>query len=330
MIDRRRFLAMASALAPALAARGAPAQTPGAGRAWPARPVRIVVGFSGGPEAVARILAHELSARWGQQTIVETKMGASGNIAADAAARSEPDGYTLMLAGTPLAANRFLYQSLSYDPVADFAPISLVSVQPNVMIVPNSSPARSVAEFIALARNNRGKTTFGSPGRGSSVHLCGELFKRVTGVEMTHVPYSSPSVTMSDLIAGRIDAMFPTFALALPLISAGQVRALAVAWRKRVPVAPELPTFAEAGVPGLDEVSLWFGLFAPARTPAGTIKRIHSDTVAALQDPAVKARFQGIGATPVGSTPAELARHFKTEVDRWGPVIREAKITIND
>ena len=326
MVSRRRFTALAAAslFAPEVVVRHAAAQ------AWPARPVRIVVGFSGGPETAARILANRLTTLWGQQTIVEAKMGASGNIAADAVARSAPDGHTILLAGTPLATNRFLYQTLSYDPVVDFAPVSLVSVQPNVMIVPNSSPARSIAEFIAHAKANPGKVTYGSPGRGTTVHLCGELFKGMTGIEMTHVPYSSPSMIMSDLIAGRIDAVFPTFALALPLINAGQVRGLAVAWPQRVPVAPELPTFTEAGVPGLDGVSLWFGVFVPARTPSVIIEKIHSDTAAALADPAVRTRFEQIGATPVGSTPAELASRFKAELDRWGPVIKEAKITIND
>jgi len=326
MISRRRFtgLAAASLLAPAFMARHALAQ------AWPTRPVRIVVGFSGGPEAAARIIANQLTALWGQQAIVEAKMGASGNIAAEMVARSAPDGNTVLLAGTPLALSRFLYPSLSYDAVGDFAPVSLVSLQPNVMIVPNSSPARSIAEFVAHAKTSPGKITYGSPGRGTTVHLCGELFKRVTGIEMTHVPYSSPSMIMSDLIAGRIDAVFPTFALALPLISSGQVRGLAVAWPKRVPVAPQLPTFAEAGVPRLDDVSLWFGFFVPARTPAEIVKRIHADTVNALADPAVRTRLEQIGATPIGSTPAELATHFKAEMDRWGPVIKEAKITINE
>ena len=326
MISRRRFtgLAAASLLAPAFIARHALAQ------AWPTRPVRIIIGFGGGLDAAARIIADPLTALWGQPAIVEAKTGAGGNIAAETVARSAPDGHTVLLAGTPLAVNRYLYHSLSYDAVADFAPVSLVSLQPNVMIVPSSSPAHSVAEFIARAKANPGKITFGSPGHGTSVHLCGELFKRATGIEITHVPYRSASVTMSDLIAGRIDTVFSTLAVALPQIGAGQARGLAVAWPKRAAAAPELPTFAEAGVPGLDEVALWFGLFVPAKTPAEIIRRIHADTVSALADPTVRTRFERIGATPIGSTPAELATHFKAEMDRWGPVIKEAKITINE
>jgi tripartite-type tricarboxylate transporter receptor subunit TctC len=325
MISRRRFtgLAAASLLAPAFMARHALAQV------WPARPVRIVIGFGGGLDAAARIIANQLSTLWGQPAIVEGKTGAGGNIAAEAVARSAPDGHTILLAGTPLAVNRYLYPSLPYDAVADFAPVSLISLQPNVMIVPNSSPAHSVAEFIAHAKANPGKITYGSAGHGTSLHLCGELFKRETGIEMMHVPYRAV-VPMSDLIAGRIDVAFLTLAVALPQIRAGQARGLAVAWTKRVPAAPELPTFAEAGVPTLDEVSLWFGLFVPVKTPAEIVKRLHADTVTALADPAVKTRFGQIGATPVGSTPAELAAHLKAEMDRWGPVIKEAKITINE
>ena len=326
MISRRRFtaLAAASAFAPAVLVRRAVAQ------AWPTRPVRIVIGFGAGQEAAARIVAHQLTALWGQQVIVETKTGASGNVAAEAVAHSAPDGHTVLLAGTPLAVNRFLYPSLSYDAVTDFAPVSLVTLQPNVMIVPSASPSRSIAEFVAHAKANPGKVTYGSPGHGTTVHLCGELFKRATGIEMTHVPYRTASMTMGDLIAGRIDAVFPTLAFALPQISAGQARGLAVAWPKRVAAASELPTFTEAGVRGLDDVSLWFGLFVPAKTPSEIVARIHADTVKALADPAVRTRLEQIGITPVGSTPAELARHFKAEMDRWGPVIKDAKITIDD
>lgn len=325
MIGRRRFIefAAASLFAPAATAR---AVTP----AWPTRPVRIVVGFGAGLEMAARILGERLNVLWGQPAVVELKSGAGGNLAAESVARAAPDGHTVLLAGTPLAVNRYLYPSLSYDPVADFAPVSLVSLQPNVMIVPASSPARSIAEFIAHAKANPGKLTYGSPGHGTSVHLCGELFKRAAGIEMTHVPYRSPPVIMGDLVAGRVDAVFPTLAFALPQISAGQARGLAVAWPKRVAAAPELLTFTEAGMPQLDEVSLWFGLFVPAKTPLEIVRKLQADTVAALADPEVRTRFERLGATPVGSTPAALAGHFKAEMERWGPLIREAKITVNE
>ena len=324
IVSRRRFTGFAavSLLAPAFMARRALAQ------AWPTRPVRILIGFGGGLDAAARIIAAPLNALWGQPAVVETRTGAGGNIAAEMVARSAPDGYTVLLAGPPIAVSRYLYPSLAYDPVAEFTPVSLVTLQPTVMVVPGSSPARSVAEFVAYAKANPGKVTYGSAGHGSSPHLCGELFKRETGIEMTHVPFRD-AVPMSELIAGRIDVAFPTLALALPQIRTGQVRALALAWRKRLSVVPELPTYGEAGLPALDEVSIWFGLFVPAKTSSEIVNRIQAGTVSALADPVVKTRLEQIGATPVGSTPAEFAAHFKAEVDRWGPVIKEAKITIN-
>jgi len=325
MIGRRHFtrLAAASLLAPAFMARHALAQ------AWPTRPVRIVIGFGGGLDAAARIIAEPLTALWGQPAIVEGKTGAGGNIAAEMVARSAPDGHTVLLAGPPIVVSRYLYHSLAYDPVADFAPVSLVTLQPTVMVVPGSSPARSVAEFVAHARANPGKVTYGSAGHGSSPHLCGELFKRETGIEMTHVPFHG-AVPMSELIAGRIDVAFPTFAVAFPQVRTGQARALAVAWPKRVPAAPELPTYTEAGLPALDKVSIWFGLFVPAKTSSEIIKRIQAGAASALADPGVKTRLEQIGATPVGSTPTEFAAHLKAEMDRWGQVIKEAKITINE
>lgn len=325
MISRRRFTGLAAAclLAPAFVARHALA------RAWPTQPVRIVIGFGGGLDAAARIIAEPLTALWGQSALVEGKTGAGGNIAAEMVARSAPDGHTVLLAGPPIAVSRYLYPSLAFDPVADFAPVSLVTLQPTVMVVPNSSPARSVAEFVAHAIVNPGKVTYGSAGHGSSPHLCGELFKLETGIEMTHVPFRGV-VPMSELIAGRIDVAFPTFAVALPQIRGGQARALAIGWPKRVPAAPGLPTYKEAGLPALNEVSIWFGLFVPAKTSSEIIKRIQAGAASALADPAVKTRLEQIGATPVGSTPTEFAAYFKAEMDRWGPVIKEAKITINE
>jgi tripartite-type tricarboxylate transporter receptor subunit TctC len=291
--------------------------------------VRIVIGFAGGLDAVARVVAEPLAALWGQPALVEAKAGAGGNIAAEMVARSAPDGYTVLMAGPPVAVSRFLYPSLAFDPAADFAPVSLVSLQPTVMVVPGSSPAHSVAEFVAHAKANPGKITYGSAGHGSSPHLCAELFKRETGIQMTHVPFSG-AVPMGELIAGRIDVAFPTFAQAFPQVRAGLARALAIAWPKRIPAAPELPTYREAGLPALDEVSIWFGLFVPAKTSSEIIKRIQAGAVSALAEPAVKARLEQIGATPVGSTPAEFAAYFKAEMDRWGPVIKETKISINE
>ena len=247
MITRRRLagLAAASALAPALTAGAAHAQ------AWPRRFVKLVVPFppGGGTDGVARILANRLSEVWGQQMVIENKGGAGSNIGAETVARAEPDGYTMLIGSLPLAVNRFLYPSLNYDPIADFAPVSLICLYPNLMVVPNSSPAKSVMEFVAHAKANRGKITFASSGTGTSTHLSGELFKRMTDIEMTHVPYRGVALALNDVIPGRVDVMFNTMAGVLQQARTGQLRGLAVTTAKRFPTAPEFPSVAEAGCP---------------------------------------------------------------------------------
>ena len=214
---------------------------------WPSRYIRLIVQFAAGGanDAVARVIVQRLSALWGQQIVIENRSGAGGNIAAEAVARADPDGYTLLLGSFPLGVNRFIYPTLAYDPVADFAPVSLLCVQPNIMIVPNTSTARSVADFIAYANANKGKVTFASAGTGSSVHLCGEMFKRMTGIEMTHVPYRGTAPAMNDLIPGRVDTMFNIIISGLPQVRSGTVRALGVTTARRTEVAPDLPTIAE-------------------------------------------------------------------------------------
>jgi len=325
MINRRALvqLAAASALGPALAGRSH-AQTP----VWPSRYVRLVVPFppGGGTDAIARVLAGKLSEMWGQQLVVENRGGAATNIGTEAVVRAEPDGYTMLLHSMPLAVNKFLFPSLPYDPVADLAPVSLICDYPNIMAVPNSSPAHSVADFIAYAKANRGKITFASSGHGTSVHLSGELFKRMAGIEMLHVPYRGAGPAFNDLIPGRVDVMFNNIGAVLPLIQGGKLRGLAVTTAKRTPAAPELPPIAEAGVPGFD-VSSWYAFLAPARTPPDIIRRMHADTVAALSDPATRQKLEALGVVVRGSSAAELAAFLKAEMDKWGPVIKEAGIT---
>ena len=329
MIDRRHCLklAAASALAPALRPSRARAQT----IIYPTRYVRLVVPFApaGGADAIGRIMAGRLSEMWGQQVVVENKGGAGGNIAAELVAHAEPDGYTLFLPSLGHAINRFLFPSLTYDPVADFAPVSLLCDYPNIMAVPISSPAKSVTEFIAYAKANRGKITFASSGHGTSVHLSGELFKRLAGVEMLHVPYRGAGPALNDLLPGRVDVMFNNIGAVLPLIQSDKLRGLAVTTAKRTPAAPQMPTIAEAGVPGFD-VSSWYAIFAPARTPPEIVRKIHADTVAALADRATKERLEQLGVVVIGSTPGELAAFLKAEMDKWGPVIKEAGITLNE
>ena len=327
MLTRRRFagLVAASALSGGAFARSAAAEP------WPTRHVRIIVPFvpGGATDVMARVIGNRLSQAWGQQVVVENRGGTGANIGAQAAAQSDPDGYTLYITSVPHATNRFLYSSLSYDPVADFAPVTLICTQSNIMVVPNSSPAKSVLEFIAHAKSNPGKISYGSGGIGTSVHLCGELFKRMAGIEMTHVPYRGAAPALQDVIAGRLDVIFDNITASLPQVQNGTVRGLAVTAARRVAAAPELPTIAEAGVPGFD-VSTWFALFVPAKTPHAILDRINADAVAALGHPMVKERLEQFGATLVGSTPQELAAFLKAEMDRWGPVIREAKIKVDE
>ena len=325
MITRRRLIAAcaASAFAPDLVVRPAQAQ------AWPNRPVRLVVPIAaGGPtDVVARIVAEQLSKIWNQQVVVENRGGAGTNIGNEMVARADPDGYTVLYATSSLAVNRSLYRSLSYDAIADFAPVTHVSRFSLFMFVPNSSPAKSVRDFIAFAKANRGKVTLASPGTGSAPHLAGELFKRMAGIEMIHVPYRGAAPALNDLIPGRVDLYFGSGAL-LENMRSGQVRGLAVTGAKRDPAAPELPTIAEAGIPGY-EVSSWHGLFVPAMTPAHIVKKMNADTIAVLADPAVKGKLEQGGYTAVGSSPEALATLLKSEIDKWISVIKEAGIRID-
>jgi tripartite-type tricarboxylate transporter receptor subunit TctC len=325
MIDRRRVTRLlASAFAPVLIGAPAFAQAPSPS-AWPNRFVRLVVPFpaGGGTDAVARILANRLSEVWGQQMVIENKGGAGSNIGADAVARSEPDGYTVLIGSLPLAVNRYLYSSLTYDALTDFAPVTLICLYPNLMVVPNSSPAKSVPEFIAHAKAS-GKITFASSGTGTSTHLSGELFKRMTGIEMTHVPYRGVALALNDVIPGRVDVMFNTMAGVLQQARSGQLRGLAVTTAKRFPTAPEFPTVADF-VPGFD-VSSWYAFLVPVKTPAEIVKKLHADTVAILREPAIKSKLEQVGVMAIGSTPAELAAQLKSETEMWGPVIKAAGI----
>ena len=324
MITRRAAIALAAtaALAPDLARRAS-------AQSWPSRFVRLIVPFppGGGTDAIARVVAGKLSEIWGQQMVVENRGGGATNIGTEAVARSEPDGYTMLITSMPLAVNRFLFPSLPYDPVEDLAPVSLICEYPNIMAVPITSPARSVTQFIAYAKAN--KLSFASSGHGTSVHLSGELFKRMAGVDMLHVPYRGAGPALNDLLPGRVDVMFNNIGAVLPLIQGGKLRGLAVTTAKRTPAAPELPPIAEAGVPGFD-VSSWYAFFAPARTPPEILRKMHGDTVAALNDPVTKERLEQLGVVVVGSTPAELAAFLKGEMDKWAPVIREAGISIRE
>jgi tripartite-type tricarboxylate transporter receptor subunit TctC len=323
VIDRRRLVALAAACALA------PAVTrPVLAQAWPTRAVRLVVPFAAGgsTDVVARITADRLSRMWGQQVVIENKPGAGTNIGAEAVVNSDPDGYTMLMASSSLATSRNLYRSLRYA-VTDLAPVTLVCTFPLLMLAPNASPAKSVADFIAFARANKGKVTFASPGVGSTPHLAGELLKHMTGVEMMHVAYRGDAPALTDTMAGRVDLQIGGPAM-LEQVKSGQVRGLAVTSAKRSPAAPELATVAESGVPGYD-VAAWFAFFVPAKTPPAIVRKLHFDTVTALGDPDVKAKLENIGMVVAGSTPEELAALLKSETEKWGAVIKEAKITLD-
>jgi len=327
MLNRRRFVgltAAAIAAPPILAGRAAGAE-------WPQRSVRIVVPFppGGSTDITARLVGNRLQEVWGQSVVIENKPGAGGNIASDMVARSDPDGYTIFIVGPGLATNQFLYPSLSYDPVGDFAPVTLLITQPNMMCVPLSKPAKSVKEFIAYCHDNRGKVTYASSGNGTTLHLSGELFKRLAKVEMTHIPYRGGALAINDLLPGRVDVSFDNMPSIIGHVKAGAVRALAVTTRERVPVVPDIPTIAESGVPGFD-VSSWFGFFLPAKTSRDIIAKLNADTNAALAHSSVKSRFDDLGATPIGTTPEQLAAFLKAEIEKWGPVIKEAKIRVEN
>ena len=329
MLDRRRFVASSfvslagGALLPPLGTQGVFAQA----SAWPNRFVRLVVPFppGGGTDAIARVVAGRLSELWGQQMVVENKGGAATNIGTEFVARSDPDGYTMLLTSMPLAVNRFLFPTLPYDAIADFAPVSLICDYPNVMAVPVTSPAKSVKEFIDYANANKGKVTFASSGHGTSVHLSGELFKRMAKVEMAHIPYRGAGPALNDLIPGRVDVMFNNIGAVLPLIQGGKLRGLAVTTAKRSSAVPDLPTIAESGVPGFD-VSSWYAIFVPVKTPREIVRKANADIATVLADPITKERLEKLGVVLAGSTPEGLAAHLKSEMDKWGPVIKTAGI----
>jgi tripartite-type tricarboxylate transporter receptor subunit TctC len=326
VLTRRRFngLAAASALAPAI---GGTAMA----QSWPNRVVRLVVPFTpgGGIDAIGRIVGTRLSDIWGQQVVVENKPGAGANIGIEFVARSTPDGYTMLITAGGLTVNQYLFPSINYDPIADFAPVTLICLFPNLLVVPKDSKFRSVGDILAFARANPGKLTYASPGHGSSPHMSAELFKYMAKVDITHVPYRGAAPGYTDLLAGRIDMYFTVMASGLPMVEVGQVRALGVSTAKRQEAAPDVPPIGEAGVPGYD-TSSWFAFVVPAKTPQDIIRKMNADTLTVLAEPAIKARLDKLGVIIVGSTPEALGAHLKEDAAKWGPVIKAANIKVSE
>jgi tripartite-type tricarboxylate transporter receptor subunit TctC len=321
---RRRFLQLTGAAGLSALARPALAD------AYPSHVVKVLVGFppGGGADLATRLVVEGLSESWKQKVIVENRPGAGARIALDGAAHAAPDGYTLLLAPGSPQVQGLLFSHLTFDPVADLAPVSLVGTYPNIIVVPNASPFRTLQQFIAHAKANPGKLSWASPGIGTVPHLAGELFKHMAGIDMTHVPYRGVTQgLMSDFIAGRLDLMFNTTGSLLQPVRAKQVRGLAVTSAHRFADEPELPTVAESGLPGYD-VTSWYGIYAPVKTPADVVGKINADMVAILAKPEVKEKFKPLGVEARGSTPAALAAMNQADATLWGPVIKEANIKV--
>jgi tripartite-type tricarboxylate transporter receptor subunit TctC len=328
MLTRRRLIALsvAQVVGLGLLANSVHAQSPGD---FPNRPVHMIVPVAaGGPtDIVARLLAEKLSKMWGQQVVVENKTGAGTNIGNEYVARSDPDGYTILFATASLAVNKSLYHSLNYDAIKDFAPVSLATQLAYYMFVPNSSPAHTLKAFIDYAKSRPGKLTMGSPGTGSAPYLAEMLFIQMADLKITHVPYRGAAPAFADLIPGRIDCFFGSGAL-LSYSRSGQVRLLAQTGGTRDAAAPDVPTFAEAGVPGY-EVTAWQGLFVPVKTPAAVVQKISKDTQTALADPAIKEKLAKSGYVAGGSTPEAFDKLFRADIAKWSAVIKSAGIKIN-
>ena len=294
---------------------------------YPSKPVKIIVPSApgGGTDIAARVLAQHLSQAMGQQFYVENRPGAGNMIGIEAAARSAPDGYTLLMTASTLSINQLTYKKVLYDAERDFAPISLVVSLPSVLVVHPSVPTRSLAELIALAKQKPDQLTYASAGIGTNPHLSMELLKTMTGIEIRHIPYRGVGPALNDLVAGQVGILIAGVLTTKPQVDAGTVRGLAVTGLKRVEALPDIPTVAEAGIANYEALQ-WYGLLAPAGTPAPIIARLHAETAKAVRSVEMKERLAADGADPVGNTPAEFAAHIKEEMRKWAEVARAAKI----
>jgi tripartite-type tricarboxylate transporter receptor subunit TctC len=320
-------LAWIAALCGALAL-GAP---PAAAQGYPAKPVHMIVGFppGGGTDILARLLAQRLSDAWGQSVVVENRPGASATIAANVVAHAPPDGYTLSMGQlTPNAIAPALYGNLTYDATRDFTPIILVGTSPNVLVVTPTLPARTLAELVALGKGGGKPLTYASSGPGSLQHIAAELFRSMSGVPLLHVPYKGSSQAVIDVIAGQVDMNFDSIPATAQHIKSGKLRALAVTGAKRAGGGLEdVPTIAESGYPGYD-LTTWWGLFAPAGTPAAVVKRIHDDTLAILKLPEARERFAGVGVEPGGGTSDEFAAYVRQEIAKYDKLVKQLDIKV--
>ena len=329
MMTKRQTLALLACALASATLPAAHAQAPAA--SWPSKPIRWVVPFppGGAMDAIARTLGEKAGKTLGQPFFIENKPGAGGNIGADFVAKQPGDGYTLMITSIGMATNKPLYGKLSYDPIKDFAPVSLLAVVPNVLVTNATQPdVKTAKDVIAAARKTPGKLTYASAGNGTSIHLAGEVFTSLAQVDMLHVPYKGSGPAVSDLLGGQVNYMFDSITSARPHIESGKLRALGVTTAKRSKTLPNVPTLAEAGLPGY-EVSPWFAVFMPAATPKDIVAKVNSALLEAMKDPDVVKRFETIGAEPVGSTPEEMAQHLARESERWTKLIQERGIKLD-
>jgi tripartite-type tricarboxylate transporter receptor subunit TctC len=272
-------------------------------------------------DVIARSLADKSSKTLGQAIVIENKPGAGGNIGAELVARSDADGYTMLITSIGMATNKFLYPKLPYDPVKDFSPVSLIAVVPNVLVTNSTQPnVKTVTELIANAKAQPGKLTYASAGNGTSIHLAGEVFTSLAKIDMQHIPYKGSGPAVTDLIGGQVNYMFDSITSAKPHIASGKLRPIGLTTIKRSKSLPGVPTIAESGLPGYD-VTPWFAVFLPANTPKSIVKKLNMALVSSMESAEIKDKFENIGAEPVGSSPEELAKYLNKEIERWGKVI---------
>ena len=299
-------------------------------QAWPAKPIRMVVPYPpGGPtDIVARVVGQKLSERLGQPIVVDNRPGAGGNIGADAVAKSAPDGYTMLVATTAHAINMTLFARPGYNTRTDFTPVSMLTSGPLVLVTAPSTPATNVAELIAMAKANPGKVTFASSGNGQSTHLAAELFDSMAGIRMTHVPYKGSAPALTDVMAGQATVMFDTMLSAMPFVRDGKLRALAVTGAARSPAAPDIPTVAQAGLPGY-EATAWNALLVPAGTPPAVVDKLADALKAVLTQDDVRARFAAQGFAATWTSPPDTGKFVAHEIDKWGKVVKASGATID-
>jgi len=302
------------------------------GQVYPNRPIHVVVPSSAGAgviDIMARLVGQHLSARLGQQIVIDNRPGASGILGAEVVAKAAPDGYTLLISNVSLVVNPFLYPRLPYDPLADFVPITSINSAPLVLVVHPLLTATSVTELIAYARSHPGQVNYGSGGIGSTPYLAAELFKSLSGIDALHVPYKGGAPALSDLVGGQLSFMIENVPGTMPYVRAGNLRALAITSSQRSPFAPGLPTMVEAGVPGY-EISGWNGMFAVKGTPAGIVEILHREVAQILHAPEVRREMAALGAEPIGDTPDEFGAFLKADIARWGKIIRDGGIRSRD